>query len=289
MGISIFPAPSAGGNSNLTTSDLATFASSQTRLSRLEITNTQVPLGITAGTNTVFALVVGGGGGGVGSAVNSARNNSGSGGSGGIAFGWVPYVSTLTATVGAGGAAGSNTAANGGGNGGKSYYAGLVATGGGGGQYNSASNQGKGSGGVFANGWQAQAAVSNTATWQQDGLRETVSSSSQGSTIAGQGGDNVTVPTGSAGSDGLFPGGAGINGNTNSGNVRNSGAGGGGGGVLAAGSAASNNAAGAGGNGGGGGGAGAKTARDIFNSGSNTSNNTMSGGAGGSGCVVIYY
>ena len=72
---------------------------------------------IPAGTNWVYAILVGGGGGG----------STAGGGGGGVTQGWVPAVSTYS--IGAGGSAGASST-----NGGNTTYAGMIAGGGGAGR-----------------------------------------------------------------------------------------------------------------------------------------------------------
>lgn len=296
MGIQILPQPSSGGNSNLTTSDLSTYSSSMTRLNKLTITNTQAVNSVPAGINMVYVMVAGGGGGGKGGSQNSASVAESGGGVGGIAFSLVPYVANATATIGAGGTGGSNNPGGnpGGGNaGGVSSYLGIVANGGSGGSWTSnvAVTDGSASLGAYGQVWQSLPPANLSNYWGSDGGRSITGR------VMGRGGSsgqfpgtaNDVWPTNIAGSNGLYAGGSGAQGNKNSTNIFNSAAGGGGGGIVSAGNAATINQAGSGGTGGGGGGAGSGAGRDVQNAGTNASNNYAPGGNGGSGAVIIYY
>jgi hypothetical protein len=263
MGVSVLPTPSSG-------SVQGSLTLQQT------ITSTTNNVSIPAGTNFVYAVVIGGGSAGSSGSANTGNGAFGGfgGGSGGIQRGWT--LKSTSCVIGAGG--------------GYSQYGMVYAPGAG--ATVSISNVPASVGGSGYTGQSVQQSLSSTGTWSggNGGTRPDSgggSGNTGGSSIIGGGGASGQYWTGanSAASGG---GGNGILFNGGSAGTQNAnfGAGGGGGaGYLGAGgnggngSTANNGIGGNGGSGGGGGGGGA----------SGTSGNTVAGGAGGSGCVLLYY
>ena len=309
MGISIFPAASAGGNSNLTTTDLVTNSASVPKLTKQATYNSSAS-GLTypAGTNWVYAFVIGGGGGGQGVGSGTNANTYAKGGfAGAVSFG--VSKPAVTVTVGAGGNGGSsagNTEGKTGGTGGSSMYGQVYAQGGdaGYGLYygNTNNNHMLGystiisgrtviPGPYFTN-------VSTSSISGSNSL-ENYNAASQGDIYAyvanGATGAQwyTNVPANSA--VGLpsningYSGGARAGGNVVSGNERSPLRGGGGAGFNGAGGAAAANAAGAGGAGGGGGGGCGPVNNYDFVNGNWVNTTFANGGAGGAGVVELYY
>lgn len=312
MGISVFPQPSAGGNSNLTTSDLTTYSASIGRMTKqTTYNNTQSGLTYPSGVSWVYALVVGGGGGGQGVGAGSQANYYGPGGQGGAASFGVTRVSPKV-VVGAGGNAGSsggNTEfEKSGGTGGNSIYGSIYAYGGGGGySYYNGTMQGTHqlgfsslvTGRIVAPGQvsiNAQPSYFNGASsvynYSDASMADYYSFTANGATGERPGGsvtNNANYAAGLPTNIGGYNGGARGGGINQGGNVVSPFRGGGGAGYLGNGGAASANAGGNGGSGGGGGGgAGPAQNWDVVNN--NWQNSAYAnGGAGGAGVVELYY
>lgn len=126
MGYSVFPTPSAASGFGPSTAI------------KHEITGSTNNLSYPAGTNMVYAVVLGGGGGNGGNAgpwYQGGGGAGGAGGAGGYSFGYTPK--SAVAVVGAGGNNGSSggpqTSGNSGSDGGASRYGIFGSNGGGGG------------------------------------------------------------------------------------------------------------------------------------------------------------
>lgn len=312
MGYSVFPAASAGGNSNLTVSDLTTNSASVGKMTKqATYNNTQTGLTYPSGVSWVYAAVIGGGGGGMAFGGGSYFNTYAPGGQGGAAsFGITRATSKVT--VGAGGNAGSSAGNSeyekGGGSGGASIYGSIIGPGGGGGfSYYNGTMTGThvlgfsslGTGRTIVPGMTSTNTQPNTFSGTTS--LHSYSDAEHGDMYAwtanggtGQRADtsvrnNANYASGLPTNIGGFSGGARSTPLQIGGNVWAPVRGGGGAGYVGNGGAGSNNAGGNGGaGGGGGGGAGPGNNYDHTN-GSGINSAYANGGTGGPGVVELYY
>jgi hypothetical protein len=312
MGYSIFPAASAGGNSNLTVSDLTTNSASVGRMTKqATYNNTQTGLTYPSGVSWVYATVIGGGGGGMGIGSGSYGNTYAPGGqAAGASFGITRATSKVT--IGAGGNAGSSAGNSefdkGGGAGGVSIYGSIIGPGGGGGfsYYNGNmtgnhvygfSSLGTGrtvtpaivSTNTQPNTFSGETSLHNYSDTNSADIYAWVANGATGTRADTSVRNNNNWAAGLPTNIGGFNGGARSTPSQISTNVWAPIRGGGGAGHVGNGGAASNNAGGSGGSGGGGGGgAGPGNNYDTFN-GNNVNSAHANGGAGGPGVVELYY